>query len=387
MKVIVAGMIATFPLGGVAWDYGQYAVGMEKLGFEVYYLEDTGWLTYSPSEKEYGEDPTYGLEFLQQTLSRLSPALARRWHVRTMDGRTFGMDGESFSRVLRDAQLFLNVSGGTLLRHEYLDCPRKVLIDTDPGVNHFSVFPQQDAEEPRREGRSYRAHDFFFTFAERIGRGDCVLPTLGLEWRATRHPVLLDRWTPAGAGQTWTTVMSWKNLLDAVEYRGVRYGAKEMEFDKVKAIPRLSSASFQVASGGVPPVEEWRAYGWSVLDGHDVSRSAGTYRDYIQGSRGEFSVAKNVYVATRSGWFSGRSACYLAAGRPVVVQDTGFSAVIPCGAGVFGFSNMDEALAAIEAVEADYPLQSDAARAMAEQYFASEVVLTKLLHDVGLGLP
>lgn len=387
MKAVVAGMIATFPLGGVAWDYGQYAAGLEKLGFEVYYLEDTGWLTYSPREKEYGEDAAYGVEFLQQTLSRLSPTLARRWHVRAMNGRTFGMDAESFSAALRDAVLFLNVSGGTQLRNEYLDCPCKVLIDTDPGVNHFSVFPRKDAAEPWAEGRNYRAHDFFFTFAERIGEPDCILPTLGLEWRATRHPVLLDRWTPQAPADTWTTVMSWKNLLDAVEYQGVRYGAKEMEFDKVKAIPQRSKARFQIASGGTPPVDEWRSYGWSVLDGHDVSRNADTYREYIQSSRGEFSVAKNVYVATRSGWFSGRSACYLASGRPVVVQDTGFSRLIPCGAGVFGFATLEEALSAVEAVEADYARQSEAARSMAERYFAAEVVLTKLLQDVGLGLP
>jgi hypothetical protein len=297
------------------------------------------------------------------------------------------MDVQSFSAVLREAELFLNVSGGTLLRNQYLDCRRKVLIDTDPGVNHFSVFPRQDADEPWAGGRNYRAHDFFFTFAERIGKRDCILPTLGLDWRATRHPVLLDCWAPEGAATTWTTVMSWKNFLDAVEYRGVRYGSKEMEFDKVKAIPRRSSARFQVASGGAPPIDEWREYGWSVLDGHDVSRNAESYHDYIQRSRGEFSVAKNVYVATRSGWFSGRSACYLASGRPVIVQDTGFSEGIPCGAGVFGFSNIDEALSAIEAVESDYALHSEAARSIAEKYFASEVVFTKLLEDVGLGVP
>jgi len=387
MKAIVAGMIATFPLGGVAWDYGQYALGLEKLGFEVYYLEDTGWMTYSPREKQYVEQPTYAIDFLQRSLSFFSETLGRRWHVRSMDGRTFGMDAESFARIVREADLFLNVSGGTLLRNEYLDCRRKVLIDTDPGVNHFSVFPRQDLAEPWSTGKNYRAHEFFFTFAERAGKEDCLLPALGLNWRPTRHPVLIDHWKAEGAAGAWTTVMSWKNFLDVVEYRGVRYGAKEIEFERVKTLPQHSRAHFEVACGGEPPAQEWREYGWSVLDAHEVSSDAHAYRDYIQGSRGELSVAKNVYVATRSGWFSGRSACYLAASRPVVVQDTGFSESIPCGSGLHAFSNMDEALTAVEAVEADYARHSEAARAVAETYFASDVVLGQLLEEIGLGVP
>jgi len=217
MKAIVTGMIATFPLGGVAWDYVQYAVGLERLGFEVYYLEDTGWVTYSPIEKQLVEEPTYGIEFLRQTLSMFSPSLANRWHLRAMNGRTFGMDTESFSRIAREAELFLNVSGGTLMRDEYLGCARKVMIDTDPGLNQFVLFPRQDAAEPWPGGKNYRAHDFFFSFAERIGKEDCILPSLGIQWRPTRQPVLLDSWCPRGPATSWTTVMSWKSLLEVLE--------------------------------------------------------------------------------------------------------------------------------------------------------------------------
>jgi|RhiMethySRZTD1v2_1073278.scaffolds.fasta_scaffold262603_2 hypothetical protein len=387
MKAIVTGMIATYPLGGVVWDYAQYALGLEKLGFEVYYLEDAGMLTYDPRQREYVQEPSYGVEFLARSLSQLSPTLGRRWQVRTLDGRTFGMDQADFSIVLRDAQLFLNVSGGSLLRPEYLECPRKVLIDTDPGLNHFSNYARQDAGLNTREGQTFRGHDFFFTYAERIGQDDCMLPTLSIEWQPTRPPVVLDCWKSAGAGTAWTTVMSWKNFSTAIEYKGVRYGSKEIEFEKVKALPRHARARLEVASGGEPPIDEWREYGWSVLDAHQVSSDAGVYRDYIQASRGEFSVAKNVYVATRSGWFSGRSTCYLAAKRPVVVQDTGFSKIIPCGSGLLTFSNMDEASAAIESVEADYTRHGDAARSVAETYFAADVVLGKLLDDIGLGVP
>jgi hypothetical protein len=388
VKIIVTGMIASYPLGGVVWDYAQYALGLEKMGYEVYYLEDTGFLTYDPRERRYVEDPTYGVDLLHRSLSRLSDTLARRWHVRALDGRTFGMDAASFAGVVEEAELFLNVSGGTLLRNEYLACPRKVLIDTDPGMNHFSNYPRQDNGKPWDGGLGYRGHDFFFTYAERIGNADCILPTLGLEWHPTRPPVLLELWHPDGReASTWTTVMSWKNFLDVVEYEGVRYGSKEIEFEKVKQIPQLCTARFEVATGGGPPVEQWRSLGWSVLDAHDVSRTADAYRDYVQASRGELSVAKNVYVATRSGWFSCRSICYLAAGRPVVVQDTGFSEVIPCGSGLFAFSSAQEAIDAVLRVEKDYPRHQAGARRIAEEYFSAEVVIGRLLDDIGLAQP
>ena len=170
MKAIVTGMIATYPVGGVAWDYGQYALGLERLGWDVYYLEDTGWEAYDPTKGEYGADYSYGVKFLEQSLARLSPRLATRWHVRAMDGSSYGVDREQFDRLVTDADLFLNVSGGTLLREEYMPCSRKVLIDTDPGWNHFVNFPKWDANPGWQGSCGYRAHDFFFTYAERIGK-------------------------------------------------------------------------------------------------------------------------------------------------------------------------------------------------------------------------
>jgi hypothetical protein len=151
MRAVVAGGIATFPVGGVAWDYGQYAVGLERLGFEVYYLEDTGLVAYDAPRREYSEDPTYGIEFLQRSLATLSPSLADRWHVRTADGRTYGMDPANLTELVAGADLFLNVSGLCLLRNEYMRCTCKVLIDTDPGWNHFVNYPRWDAYPGGRE--------------------------------------------------------------------------------------------------------------------------------------------------------------------------------------------------------------------------------------------
>ena len=385
MKAIVTGMIASYPVGGVLWDYGQYALGLERLGFEVWYLEDTGWQVYDPTKGEYGEDCAYSVAFLERSLAALSPTLGKRWHFRNMDGRTFGLDAKSFADVLADADLFLNVSGGTLLRDEYLPCRRKVLIDSDPGWNHFRNYPRWDANPGWQGTHGYRAHDFFFTYAERLGRPDCVLPSLGLPWQPTRPPVVLDCWQARPPGEKWTTVMTWKNFQETIEHQGIRYGTKEMEFGKVQAVPTRACAKFEVATGGAEvPSDEWRALGWSVIEAAGISATADDYQRYIEGSRGEFSVAKNVYAATRSGWFSCRTVCYLAAGRPAVVQDTGFSDFLPTGQGLLAFSNLEEAARGVAAVESDYPAHQKAAREVAAKCFDSKVVLGDLLKRIGL---
>ena len=386
MKAIVTGMIATYPVGGVAWDYGQYALGLERLGFEVYYLEDTGLESYDPVKREYGPDSEYGIGFLQRSLGALSPTLGERWHVRTRAGTTHGMPAEDFLDVAAEANVFLNVSGSALVRDDTLRCRNKVLIDTDPGWNHFRNYPCWDARPGWMGTHGYRAHDHFFTYAERIGTPECVLPTLGLHWQPTRPPVALDLWRPQPPAERWTTVMTWRNFPESIEYQGRRYGAKEMEFASIETLPGRTAARLEVAVGGTEPsVERWRALGWSVIDSHAVSGGADAYRDYIGGSRGEFSVAKNTYVATRSGWFSCRTACYLAAGRPAVVQDTGFSQILPCGEGLVAFRDIDEAAAGIARIEADYPRHQAAARSLAEEYFASGRVLGDLLERVGIG--
>jgi hypothetical protein len=385
MKAVVTGMIATYPVGGVAWDYGQYALGLERLGFEVYYLEDTGLDAYDPHKREYGSDGAYGAAFLADSLSALSPALAGRWHLRASDGSTHGVARGDFADVLAEAELFLNVSGSALVRDEYLACRNKVLVDTDPGWNHFRNYPRWDAQPDWMGTHGWRAHDHFFTYAERIGAPDCALPALGVDWQPTRPPVVPGLWAPEPPGERWTTVMTWRNFPETIEYRGRRYGAKELEFDKIEALPRRSTAALEVAVGGSgPPLERWRALGWSVTDSHGVSATVEDYRHYIERSRGELSVAKNVYVATRSGWFSCRTACYLAAGRPAVIQDTGFSEVIPCGEGVVAFRDIDEAAAGIARIESDYARHQAAAKALAREQFGAERVLGDLLGRIGL---
>jgi hypothetical protein len=386
MRAVVTGMVATYPIGGVVWDYLQYALGLERLGWEVFYLEDTGGATYDPLKGEYGDNCTYGVRFLERSLAHLSPAIAGRWHFRSSTRECFGIPSDEVVHIVASADLFLNVSGSCLLRDQYLPCRCKVLIDSDPGYNHFVNYPRQDKGELWPGTHSFRAHDHFFTYAERIGRPGCTLPDFGVDWQPTRPPVLLDQWHSTPPARVWTTVMTWNNFGRPIEGNGRTYGTKEREFGRIERLPQLIASPLEVAVGGAnPPRDSWQSLGWSVLDSHDISRTADDYRSYIQRSRGEFSVAKNVYVDTRCGWFSCRSVCYLAAGRPVVVQDTGFSEIIPTGEGILAFTDLDSAAAGINAVEGDYARHQRAAREAARTCFSHDVVLQDLLDRVGLG--
>ena len=202
----------------------------------------------------------------------------------------------------------------------------------------------------------------------------------------TRPPVVLDHWRAIKpGGGSWTTVMTWNNFKESIEHQGRTYGAKEREFDRVMSLPSFVDARFELAVGGKnPPVDTWRRHGWSVVPAASVSGTHSDYRRYIEGSRGEFSVAENVYVATNSGWFSCRSVCYLASGLPVVVQDTGFTDHIPVGSGLHAFSSLKEAVIAIEQVESNYEDEASSARELAKQCFAAPMVLGEMLDRMGL---
>ncbi|HWE13455.1 MAG TPA: hypothetical protein VG365_08090 [Solirubrobacteraceae bacterium] len=385
MHAVVCGLMASFPLGGVAWDYGQYVLGLRRLGFDITYLEDTGWMAYDPRSGEDGESFAYGAQFVEQTLRELDPALAGCFHILEMDGTAHGLSRDEFADVIASTDMFLNVSGAALLRDEYLPARRKVLVDTDPGWNHFHRFPQQQQLRASRGQPALDAHDHFLTYAERFDAPDCPLPSMGMEWQPTRPPVVLDRWASNGPGESWTTVMMWEPYMKPIEWNGVAYGTKDVSFARIEGLPETSPVPLQIAVGGAAPRERWRGHGWNVLDATAISTSPRAYRDYVAGSRGEFSVAKDVYVATRSGWFSCRTVCYLASGRPAVVEDTGFGELIGAHEGLLPWSDVAGARAALAAAEADYEAHAQGARALAAQRFDSDLVLGELLERVGLG--
>jgi hypothetical protein len=222
-----------------------------------------------------------------------------------------------------------------------------------------------------------------FSYGRNIGRAECSIPDLGFKWHPTLQPLVLSLWPLAPhvpAGAPYTTVIKWRPY-GPLEFRGRTYGLKDLEFRKFVDLPSLVPVSLELASEGKPPIprETLAQKGWIIREAWDASDSLLAYRDYIHASRGEWSVAKNIYVDTRSGWFSERSAVYLASGKPVVAQSTGYETWLPTGQGLFSFSTVDDVLAGFDAVESDYTRHSSAARSLAEAYFRADVVLSSLV--------
>lgn len=386
LRIIVTGLVGLYPLGGVAWDYLQYVIGLARLGHDVYYHEDTWSHPYHPLEQRFASEGEYSAQFLHDFFAHYAPELSERWHYLHLHEESFGMPRAAFDEVAASADLFLNVSGACLLPETLFPRCVTVFLDTDPGYNQI-VLSERPAWSKNVEGwaASVLAHDCHFTYAENIHGEDCRVPTLGLAWQTTRMPIVLSLWEgPAGtmppSSAPWSTVMTWNAFAGPLLYGGREYGSKGAEFEKVIDLPARVAVPLKVALGGqTAPVERLRAHGWQIVDGPSATLTPASYQAWIAASRGELSIAKEVYVALRTGWFSTRSACYLAAGRPVVVQDTGFSAILPTGAGLLAFNTGQEAAAAIEAVEAEPVHHAAAARALAEEHFDSDRVLTELL--------
>jgi hypothetical protein len=387
VRIVVTGLVATYPLGGVSWDYLAYVDGFRRLGHEVLYLEDTGAWFYHPADQTFSDDPGPNLRYLTGAFAAIGAA-DTPWSVRAPDDTQHGLDGAAVQHFCRRADLFLNVSGCCWLRDEYGGARRTAYLDTDPGYTQAKLWAAAHGCATQDELFSVdliRRHDRFLTYAEHIGAAECRLPACGLAWRPTRPPVVLERWpfTFDAAARAFTTVMSWTLETAAPVIDGVRYGGKEVEFRRFLELPRRAPVPLEVAIAGAAPRAELAGAGWQVVDAHARSRTMAQYRAYLQASRGEWSVAKHVYVALRSGWFSTRSAVYLASGKPVVVQDTGWSAHYPTGAGLLAFDTLEQAVVALRSVEGDYRRHCEAARAVAEQELAAPLVLQRLLEDVG----
>jgi hypothetical protein len=268
-----------------------------------------------------------------------------------------------------DADLFINLSGGSWFwRDEYTRIPRKVFIDSDPVFTQLAI--------AKAEGwyvDFFRGFDRLFTFGSNIGTPASDVPTSGFTWHHTWQPIVMPEWdTTAAPGDRFTTVMTWR-----IESFADVDGNKDKEFVRFIDLPSRTVHQFELAING--PQTFLREHGWRTVDAMGVSRSLWDYRDFIQRSRGEFGVAKHAYVAHRSGWFSDRTECYLAAGRPAVVQDTGWSAHLPSGEGLFHFSTPEEALAALDAIADDYPRHARRASAIAREHFDANRVLPRLL--------
>jgi len=386
MRIVVTGLAATYPLGGVSWDYLAYVDGFRRLGAEVFYLEDTGSWLYQPSAATFSDDPTANLAYLQGALARLDAADVA-WALRAPDGTLHGPGAARVAAFCRGADLFLNVSGSCWLRDEYRGARRTAYLDTDPGFTQATLQAVERGtatEDQRFSAALVHQHDRFLTYAEAIDDAGCGVPRCGLAWKPTRQPIVLERWPvrPPPPGAPYTTVMSWAHGRAAPVIDGVERAGKDAEMERFLDLPRRAGVPLELAVSGEPPTALLESHGWRVVDAWGRSRTMDVYQDYLRDSRGEWSVAKQVYVVLRSGWFSTRSAAYLASGRPAVVQETGWSAHYPTGEGLFAFADVDGAVAALQAIEADYARHAAAARAVAERELESGRVLTRLLADV-----
>jgi hypothetical protein len=376
LRIVVLGYLVRCPIGGMAWHHMQYAIGLAELGHDVWFIEDSGdepWSCYDPTTGATGADPTYGLRFAAEALTRVG--LGDRWAYHdALAGRWHGPAADRAADVCRSADLVLNLSHSNVLRPWLHDAPVRALVDTDP------VFTQlRHLTDERRRTRALQ-HNAFFTFGESIGGGGPV-PDDGIAWLPTRQPIVLGQWavTPGPIDGAFTTVMQWDSY-PPIEYGGRRYGMKRDSFAPYADLPRRTDEVLEVALGSeAAPRSALRRQGWNVRDPLRVTKDPWTYQRYIRRSKGEFSVAKQGYVLGNCGWFSERSAAYLASGRPVVVQETGFSDWMPTGRGVVAFGSPEEAIAGLREVNERYEAHCRAAREIAEAYFDARKVLPTLI--------
>lgn len=381
LRIVVLGYIVRGPLGGLAWHHLQYVMGLARLGHDVYFVEDSDDYPscYDPVRHVVDADPSYGLRFAAESFERVG--LGDRWAYH--DAHTSRWSGPAGDRILgvcAATDLVVNVSGVNPLRPWLAEVPARALIDTDP------VFTQiRHLTDPAARALAAR-HTVFLSFGENIAAGSATVPDDGLPWLPTRQPVVLDAWplTPGPRGGRFTTVMQWESYA-AREHGGRRYGMKSASFAPYLDLPARVGSALELAIGGdSAPRALLQDKGWSIRDPLRVGRDPWSYQRYLRRSKAEFAVAKHGYVASNSGWFSERSAGYLASGRPVVAQETGFTEWLGTGSGVLAFGTPEAAVEAIAEVAGDYDRHCRAARAVAAAYFDAGDVLSQLVeHAMG----
>jgi hypothetical protein len=378
-KLVVMHLAVRYPLAGVMWQLLHHLIGFRQLGIDVYYIEDNGgeWV-YDPSINNTTADPGRNLKLLANVLSAYG--FEDRWAFFFDYARQqhFGMAQRRALELLIDADAVINVCAAARPRDEVLRNRCLIYLETDPG------------DKAIRESEFMAAHKLYFTYAANLGEPDCILPTGSIQWHRTRPPVLLEQWHP-GMGPaepaTFTTVGTWQNKGHDIQIDGDTYHwSKHLNFRKLLEVPHRAGQPMELATdlNSGPDYDRALAGGFKIVPAIPMSLNLDSYRQYIASSRGEFTAAKDLYVRTRSGWFSDRSVCYLAAGRPVITQRTGFEKFVATGAGLLGFDNADEAVEAVDIVNSDYAYHSKAAREIACEYFDAMKLLDEIAQTAGL---
>jgi hypothetical protein len=383
-KVIVFGIIFWYPLAGVTYQFLHYLIGLRKLGYDVYYVEDSGRWVYHAQSYEFTPDASDNIAAVAPILD--AHGFKGKWAFRGNypDGKCYGMTEEDLLKLYREADAFLNVTASQELREEHLVCPRRIYVETDPFAVQVKV---AQGDEPTLAALA--AHDIHFSYGENLGAPDCDLPIEHFTWLPTRQPVALELWNnpfKPSTNSAYSTITTWHNKGKSLTFRSeVYYWTKDREFLRFIDLPQRRPVPFELAVVVDEPTDRLlRSQGWGIVHSLPISEDINRYRQYIQQSRGEFTVAKDQVVRPLTGWFSDRSCCYLAAGRPVITQETGFCKYLPTGKGLFGFRTMEDILAAVDTIETDYEGSCRAAFEIATEYFAAEKVLGSLMARAGM---
>jgi hypothetical protein len=383
-RIVVLHLAGRYPLGGIGWQAVHYVLGLARLGHDVYYVEDSGGpYPYDPRVRSVVEDSSYSVAFLADVMGRFG--LADRWvYVDGVTGVHHGLSRDRLTRIYQDADALFNVCGATKLTEDHLQCPIRVYLETDPVFEQIRV-----AEGDRQAIEALEEHTHHFTYGENLGQPDCPIPLEKFAWRPTRPPVIPDLWTAPidPRAERFTTVATWKNVGKDIHFQGETYfWSKHLNFLRVIDLPSRTRQPLEMAIEMDDPAARdlLTRNGWILTDAFQVSRDLTTYQRHIQRSRGEFTVAKDLVARTRSGWFSDRSVCYLAASKPVVTQDTGFGKYIPAGVGLLAFETVEEAAAALDEVNRDYERHCREAGRIAQEYFAADRILSQLCREADL---
>ena len=379
--ILIAGSLAQRSgYGGHAWVFLQYLLGFRRLGYDVLFLD---WLDQTMCFDKTGtpcrvEDSVQVRSFLSVMKENgLNGAFALNYN---QGERMIGLSRKEVLAKAKTGAFLLNVMG-FLSDFEILAAvPKRVFLDIDPGFGQMW--------QELGLATVFGGHDAYVTIGESIGRPDCAVPTCGFDWITTPQPVVLEKW-PVAVNKPrhgFTSIASWRGPFGSVEYRGETYGLRVHEFRKFMPLPHVSGERFEVAldihDAEVNDLALLRENQWSLVAPRDAAGDPRLYQRYIQRSKAEFMVAKNLYVDTRGGWFSDRSICYLASGRPVLAQETGFSRNHPSGEGLLSFTTLDEARAGVEEICRNYDRHCRAARRVAEEQFDSDKVLRRLIEKV-----
>lgn len=386
-KLVVMGFMGSIPIAGVIWQHIHYIVGLQRLGHDVFYIEDSARLPYNPETFEVNDSFEYAVKLLERLAREF--AFKDRWGfcARYLPGNPgAGLSFKKVQQLYREADAVLNVCGAQELNDDLLANECIIYLDSDPGLEQIKI-DQRDPETIDYLGR----HAALFTFGENVGTKNFPVPASGLKWLPTRQPIVTDFWKTKSAPPAtarFTTVANWTTGgLKDFEWRNEKYiWSKSNAFRRFIRAPSRAGESFELATDikNSRTRARFQRHGWRFRPPQDLSADHWLYRKYLQESKAEFTVAKDQYVRLTTGWFSDRSACYLAAGRPVVTQQTGFTDHYGGEAGLFAFDSLGEIVEAVRMINADYARHARAARAIACEFFEAETVLRSLLERAGI---